>query len=192
MPRQKYKTARIHNTFSPNSLQFSSSRIFCLTLAKVVKSSVIAYLVKSANLRVLSIFFSKHCLKEECLLRKYTAFGPLVIVKVGWFQFTDTPGFKPSHLGWTGPRIISSHWLSDLLLAVQQATLLRCHQLNTEWLRSEGTSTIMKLPPLCCRQGHQPSHLILDQAAQGTIQHGLEHLQGWGIHSLSGQPGSKA
>ena len=26
------------------------------------------------------------------------------------------------------------------------------------------------------------------QAAQGPIQPGLEHLQGWGIHSLSGQP----
>ena len=37
------------------------------------------------------------------------------------------------------------------------------------------------------RQGHQPLHLILDQAAQGSIQPGLEHLQGWGIHSLSGQ-----
>jgi len=36
-------------------------------------------------------------------------------------------------------------------------------------------------------QGHQPPYLILDQAAQGPIQPGLEHLQGWGIHSLSGQ-----
>jgi len=37
------------------------------------------------------------------------------------------------------------------------------------------------------RQGRQPPHLIPDQAAQGPIQAGLEHLQGWGIHSLSGQ-----
>jgi len=36
-------------------------------------------------------------------------------------------------------------------------------------------------------QGHQPPHL-LDQVAQGPIQPGLEHLQGRGIHSLSGQP----
>jgi len=36
-------------------------------------------------------------------------------------------------------------------------------------------------------QGHQPPHLILDQAAQGPIQPGLKHLQGWGTHSLSGQ-----
>jgi len=40
-------------------------------------------------------------------------------------------------------------------------------------------------PP--CRQGHQPPHL-LDQVAQGPIQPGLEHLQGQGIHNLSGQP----
>jgi len=33
-------------------------------------------------------------------------------------------------------------------------------------------------------QGHQPP----DQAAQSHIQPGLECLQGWGIHSLLGQP----
>ena len=38
------------------------------------------------------------------------------------------------------------------------------------------------------RQGHQHPHLILDQPAQGPIQPCLEHLQGWGIHNLSGQP----
>jgi len=45
----------------------------------------------------------------------------------------------------------------------------------------------MKLQPTCHRQGHQLPYLILDQAAQGLIQAGPEHLQGWGIHSLSGQ-----
>ena len=40
------------------------------------------------------------------------------------------------------------------------------------------------------RQGHQPPHL-LDQAAQGPIQPGLEHLQGWGIHLLSLRSRSK-
>ena len=39
----------------------------------------------------------------------------------------------------------------------------------------------------CHKQGHQPSHLILDQAAQGPIQPGLERLQGWGMHNLSEQ-----
>lgn len=33
-----------------------------------------------------------------------------------------------------------------------------------------------------------PPHLILDQDAQGPIQPSLEHLQGWSIHNLSGQP----
>ena len=33
---------------------------------------------------------------------------------------------------------------------------------------------------------------MLDEAAQGPIQPGLEHIQGWGIHSLSGQPVPKS
>jgi len=38
--------------------------------------------------------------------------------------------------------------------------------------------------PTCCRQScHPPS----DQAAQGPIQPGLEHIQGWSIHSFFGQ-----
>ena len=45
----------------------------------------------------------------------------------------------------------------------------------------EGTSRIMKLQPPPNRQGHQPPHFIAAQAAQGPIQPGLEHLQGWGI-----------
>ena len=51
----------------------------------------------------------------------------------------------------------------------------------------EGTSRIMNLQPSRHTQGHQPPHLILDQAAQGPIQPILEHLQGQGIHNLSGQ-----
>ena len=38
--------------------------------------------------------------------------------------------------------------------------------------------------PPCYVQGRQPA----DQAAQSHIQPGLECLQGWGIHSLLGQP----
>jgi len=41
-------------------------------------------------------------------------------------------------------------------------------------------------PHPCPRQGHQSPHLTLGQAAHGPIQPGLEHLQGWGIHNLSG------
>jgi len=40
------------------------------------------------------------------------------------------------------------------------------------------------VPTACCVQGRQPP----DQAAQSHIQPGLECLQGWGIHSLLGQP----
>jgi len=39
-------------------------------------------------------------------------------------------------------------------------------------------------PTPCYVQGHQPAA----QAAQSHIQPGLECLQGWGIHSLLGQP----
>jgi len=42
----------------------------------------------------------------------------------------------------------------------------------------------MKFQPLCQRQGHQPPDLLLDQVDQGPVQPGLEHLQGWSIHSL--------
>ena len=40
------------------------------------------------------------------------------------------------------------------------------------------------VPTPCCVQGRQR----VDQAAQSHIQPGLECLQGWGIHSLPGQP----
>ncbi|KAK4812888.1 LOW QUALITY PROTEIN: hypothetical protein QYF61_024244 [Mycteria americana] len=35
---------------------------------------------------------------------------------------------------------------------------------------------------------HRSGHLQLDQVAQSPTQPGLEHFQGWGIHSFSGQP----
>ena len=43
---------------------------------------------------------------------------------------------------------------------------------------------IIEFQPPCYVQGRQPS----DQAAQSHIQPGHECLQGWGIHSLLGQP----
>jgi len=43
---------------------------------------------------------------------------------------------------------------------------------------------IISFQPPCSVQGHQPA----DQAAQSHIRPGLECLQGWGIHSLLGQP----
>ena len=52
----------------------------------------------------------------------------------------------------------------------------------TEWIIKDHES-----PTPCQRQGHQPLHLILDQAAQVPIQPGLERLLGQGIHTLSGK-----
>ena len=49
------------------------------------------------------------------------------------------------------------------------------------------TSRIIKFQPPCHRQGYQLLDQVLDQISQGPIQPGLKHLQGWGIHSLSGQ-----
>ena len=57
----------------------------------------------------------------------------------------------------------------------------------TEWFGLEGIPWIIMFQPPCRRQSHQPPDLIVVQAAQGSIQPGLEHFQGWGIHSLSGQ-----
>ena len=47
----------------------------------------------------------------------------------------------------------------------------------TEWPGLKRTSRIMKLQPPCHRQDHQLPHLILDEAVQGPIQPGLEHLR---------------
>ena len=44
------------------------------------------------------------------------------------------------------------------------------------------------VPTPCCRQRCQPLNQALHQAARGPIQPGFEHLQGWGIHHLSGLP----
>ena len=49
-----------------------------------------------------------------------------------------------------------------------------------EWFGLEGTFKTIEFQPPFWRQGHLP----LDQVAQSSIQPGLEHLQGGGIHSL--------
>ena len=38
------------------------------------------------------------------------------------------------------------------------------------------------------QQCHKQGHLPLDQVTQSSIQPGLEHFQGGGSHSFSGQP----
>jgi len=53
-----------------------------------------------------------------------------------------------------------------------------------EWPGLNRSTVTIEFQPPCYVQGHQPP----DQAAQSHIQPGLECLQGWGIHSLLGQP----
>ena len=50
------------------------------------------------------------------------------------------------------------------------------------WVEKDHNDHWVSTP--CYVQGHQPA----DQAAQSHIQPGPECLQGWGIHSLLGQP----
>jgi len=53
-----------------------------------------------------------------------------------------------------------------------------------EWPGLKSTTMTIYFQPPCYVQGRQPG----DQTAQSHIQPGLECLQGWGIHSLLGQP----
>ena len=53
---------------------------------------------------------------------------------------------------------------------------------RTAWVEKDYNAPPVPTP--CYVQGCQPA----DQAAQSHIQPGLECLQGWGIHSLLGQP----
>ena len=68
-------------------------------------------------------------------------------------------------------------------------SILRSYNHIIQWLGLKGPkgSSSLQLHPCCCRQGLQLPYVMLDQAAQGPIQPGLKHLQGWGIHSLPGQ-----
>jgi len=52
-----------------------------------------------------------------------------------------------------------------------------------EWFKLEGTLKIIQFQLPCHGQGHLP----LEQVAQSPIQPGLEHCQGGGSHSFSGQ-----
>jgi len=76
---------------------------------------------------------------------------------------------------------LNTHNLTDLLTLAEEISpylkrtigsqlVLESHRLGPEhriieWLGLEGTSKIIKLQPHCCREGHQPPYLILDQAA---------------------------
>jgi len=53
-----------------------------------------------------------------------------------------------------------------------------------EWFWLEGTLKVIWFQPPCHEQGHLPPA----EAAQSSIQPGLEQCQGGGSHSFSGQP----
>ena len=55
----------------------------------------------------------------------------------------------------------------------------------TEWFRFGGTLQTILFQPPCPGQGPLPPA----QVAQSPVQPGLEHCQGGGSHSFSGQPG---
>jgi len=70
--------------------------------------------------------------------------------------------------------------------AIPRATALEYAQHRiTEWFGLEGILKLIWFYPPCHKQGHLPPA----QAAQSSIQPGLEDCQGGGSHSFSGQPG---
>jgi len=68
------------------------------------------------------------------------------------------------------------------MLAFQATMILLSSNHRMVWVGSDLKDHLVQPP--CLEQGHLP----LDQVAQGSIQPGLEHFQGGGIHSFSGQP----
>jgi len=70
------------------------------------------------------------------------------------------------------------------LLECLSIPIVQARHRITDWPGLKRTTTINQFQPPCYVQGRQPP----DQATQSHIQPGLECLQGWGIHSLLGQP----
>jgi len=96
---------------------------------------------------------------------------------------------------WKGQNLVLKKLMAKLPLTSLELRLTIYYDLHlcfrqikrTTWnhrrLGLEGITKITQLQPPCYGQGcHPPA-----QAAQGPIQPGLEHLQGWGTHSFSGQ-----
>jgi len=75
--------------------------------------------------------------------------------------------------------LLSEAWFSSV--NIPKAFSSRRHH-RMAWVEKDHNDHVVSTP--CHGQGHQPP----DQAAQSHIQPGLECLQGWGIHSLLGQP----
>ena len=84
--------------------------------------------------------------------------------------------------GWDGDHFFCSvlygivFWICD-----QNSVDNRITESQSGWVGRDLKDDEAPTPPRH-RQGHQPSHLIPAQAAQGPIQPGTEHLQGWMGH----------
>jgi len=72
--------------------------------------------------------------------------------------------------------------ISTLWLKARRVDMCLCENHRMAWVEKDHNDH--RVPTPCYGQGPQPA----DQAAQSHIQPGLECLQGWGIHSLLGQP----
>ena len=77
------------------------------------------------------------------------------------------------------PLILKTH---VVLLGVNCTPFIESQNHRMAWVEKDHSDHLVSTP--CYVQGRQPP----DQAAQRHIQPGLQCLQGWGIHSLLGQP----
>jgi len=75
-----------------------------------------------------------------------------------------------------------NHGFSSFKLVIFNINNILNHRI-IEWFGLEGTLKIIWFQIPCHEQGHLPP----DQVAQSSIQPGLEHCQGGGSHSFSGQ-----
>ena len=74
--------------------------------------------------------------------------------------------------------------VGEIFLCLEETFRSVTNHRTIEWPGLKRTTMIIEFQPPRYVQGRQPA----DQAAQSHIQPGLECLQGWGIHSLLGQP----
>ena len=112
-----------------------------------------------------------------------------IIWKGQWISLLCIPGYHYHRMGvtaWKKMEMANESWfLSRSFRWIYHRIVESQNHRIIEWLGLEGSSRIIRLQPRCHWQGHQPLYLLLDQAAQGPIQRGLEHLQEWSIHNLS-------
>ena len=102
---------------------------------------------------------------------------------------TFHPGSSPQLLKWarSAPNPMRSRMqgsVSPRFLSMQETAAFVFPGDHHRMALVEKNHSAHLVPTPCYVQGRQPA----DQAAQSHIQPGLECLQGWGIHSLLGQP----